>query len=280
MTIKRPAHALTLAVLMALLPACQGDPGPAMVPVATTGTPTSTVDAPEIPDEYVKQLAFAGAHLASLIGSTLPRFGPLLGGYFDAEIKHHRPYRVLSGVPGWDYRHGWYWADSNDTDSTLRVQFENHDGQAPSWDVTLDDNYGEGLHEAFPTDLVRFRLVLDQAMPTGGRMGVTLMAVIPPDKAGKLEVFGSGSATAPGSLGTIGFEALNATFTAAGPVERGDLVLRLLRGGATYQFSGKFAANGLSEYAKVYKNSQAIGEVGHFDGKWHVFNDGGKYPLE
>lgn len=271
---------LALAAMLAVLPACQGEPSPAMVPVQTTGAPTSTVGG-ETPDEYIKQLAFAGAHLASLLGETLPRFGPLLGGYFDAEIKHHRPgYRVLSGVPGWEYRHGWYWETPAHAESTLRVQFENHDGQAPSWDVTLDDNYGPELHEAFPTDLVRFRMVVDAAMRTGGRMGVTLLAVIPPDKNGKLEVFGSGSATAPGSLGTIGFEALNATFTVSGPVERGDLVLKLMRGGATYQFSGKFADKGLSEYAKVYRNGQAIGEVGHLDGKWQVFNEGGKYPVE
>jgi hypothetical protein len=267
---------LVLALLVGALPACQATPA-TVVPVDAVGVPTPTTPGGP-PDEATRQLAITGANTAVLLGPAVRELAQLTGAFYQAKDRYTR-YRVMSGPEGWDYRNGWYWRTDSAEGRSLRARFEDESGVGAAFDVTFDVNYGPEMHPSFPRALTQLRAELDQPLPSGGKLSVTLLAVLPGDRSARVEAYGSGAAVLPLPLGQVGLEALNASFMPGGTVERGDLVLKSLTGGATRQFSGRYHNGGLDGGAQVRVNAELVGEVGFFDGQWQLRNTSGNHPL-
>lgn len=267
---------LVLSLAAASLAACQATPA-TVIPIDAVGSPAPpTAGGP--PDEATRQLAITGANTAVLLGPAVRELAELTGEFYSAKDRYTR-YRVMSGPEGWDYRSGWYWRTEPTQGRSLRARFEDTSGLGQAFDVTFDVNYGPEMHPTFPRELTQLRAELDQPLPSGGKLSVTLLAALPGDRTARVEAYGSGAAVLPLPLGQVGLEALNASFMPGGTVERGDLVLKSLTGGATRQFSGRYHNGGLDGTAQVRVNAEPVGEVGFLDGQWKLRNTSGSYPL-
>ncbi|MFN3431480.1 MAG: hypothetical protein ACK46X_16200 [Candidatus Sericytochromatia bacterium] len=269
-------HLVLPALALTALAACQQ--APPLVPVVAVGSAAPIVGTNQAPDAPTLQLAAAGAHTALALGPAVAQLAQLAGAFYESRTKHTR-YRVMSGPEGWDFRHGWYARTDSTPDHALRARFEDPTGAPPAFDVTFDVNYGPDMHPGFPANLARMRAELDHQLPSGGKVSLTLVGNLPPNRTERVMATGSGAIAAPAPLTQVGLEALNATFTPFGAAERGDLVLKSLSGGVTLQLSGHYNAEGLEGTAQVLHNATAIGEVGRFDGKWQFRNLSGMYPL-
>lgn len=267
---------LLLALAAGSLPACQATPA-TQVPVDAVGSPAPVTPGGP-PDEATRQLAITGANTAVLLGPAVRELAQLTGEFYRAKDRYTR-YRVMSGPEGWDFRSGWYWRAEPTEGRSLRARFEDASGVGAPFDITFDVNYGPEMHPSFPRELTQLRAELDQPLPSGGKLSVTLLAVLPGDRTARVEAYGSGAAVLPLPLGQVGLEALNASFMPGGALERGDLVLKSLTGGATRQFSGRYHSGGLDGSAQVRVNAELVGEVGFFDGQWQLRNTSGSHPL-
>lgn len=269
-------HLVLPALALAALAACQQ--APPLVPVVAVGSAAPILGTNQAPDAPTLQLAAAGAHTATALGPAVAQLAQLAGAFYESRTKYTR-YRVMSGPEGWDFRHGWYWRADGTPDHMLRARFEDLAGIPPAFDVTFDVNYGPDMHPGFPDHLGRLRAELDHQLPSGGKVSLTLVATLPPNRTERVMATGSGAIAAPAPLTQVGLEALNATFTPFGAAEPGDLVLKSLSQGVTLQLSGRYNAEGLEGTAQVLHNATLIGEVGKFDGTWRFRNQSGSYPL-
>lgn len=278
--LRRLVSGLMLGMLV-VLPACNNQPPVLQAPISQAGSPIPLVPSKETPDDPLKQLALLGTEVAPLLGQDLARLVSVTRAYYDAYDKFPKAsaYRIQA-FSGWEFRQGWFWSLENNEDLSFRARFESASGMGPDWDVTHDGNYGEDFHPTFPGDLVRVRYEYDRKLSNGGRMALTIFIDLPGDRLIPLTAKASGSAYAPTTLGQVGFEALNATYTAEGALEKGDLTLKSLFESTTRQFSGQYGPQGLVGRAKMYKNLHLIGEVGQVDGQWKFVNEGGTYPLQ
>jgi hypothetical protein len=257
--------------------------GPAPAPlniIDSTGTNTEIDPGQDTPDDTLRQLAGAGINAAVLLGPLVKDLGGLAAAFYDARDQHPAAYR-LQEIAGWEFRNGWYNQRDEAGERVLRAQFVDGGGTPPAWDVTRKENYDPELHPGFPGELSQIRFEVDRTLPGGGRMALTVFAELKADRRAVLSAAGSGSLSVPAPLGTASFEALNATFTAGGEVERGLIGLKSpVTGIGTLQFTGEFQRGGLSVGAKLMKNGKAAGEVQLADGRWQIKNSKGSFPLQ
>ncbi len=278
MAISRFAPLLLAGCVLATT-ACQGaaPPGPALPVVDRAGTAAVLQPSKEPPDAALLALAHTGLDAAAALGPALKAFQPLLTAMRASRAKHPPQGYRLSQVAGWRFQGGAWSQAEADASRRLRAALETADGNSLGWDVTVEDNYGPDYYPAFPSDVVRLRLDIEQALPSGGRLAVTFIG--PFAAAGETyEAVGTGSVAVLGAAGTLAFEALNARIGIDGAVERGDLGLKGLGTGVTLQFSGTWSQAGLVA-ATLLRSATPAGTLVQADGRWHFKNDAGTYPL-